>query len=281
MRQVPLEELNTSLVELSRTWGYVCESICRQVTRRLLALHSTRPEVSACSRQGGGVEGLKGLLRVSYSASAHAHHAHHDGSYTTFLGPGSTAGCLQFATSATASNCEANTEFLPCEHYLQRTAADELGADFFIFTGVKIGSMRDTCKPLLHRVVAPSQPTERESGRVGEPSERINVIYFLNSYSWSPADQEPCDRAARLLQVKGDALFEINSFGQTRILRHADFLCWPPQPNSAQSAAALLVPDVGTPPGFMGADERANRGFAEDEVIAIELPDFDTSDDET
>ena len=241
---MPLEALPAALPALLRTWGYVCESICRQVTRRLLALCSGRAPLDASTGSRQHVESLRGLLRVSYSAGAHAHHAHYDGSYTTFLGPGNTAGCLQIADAAAAgSEPEA---FLPSEHFLQRAGCCALdGGGFFVFTGLKHGGFRDPCKPLRHRVVAPSEPTERGEGAGEEsvpagaqPAQRINVIYFLNSYGTEPAP-EPGAGDARCPLAHSDARLEVNSFGQTSVVSHAAFLCWPPpSPEQAGTEAA-------------------------------------------
>ena len=66
---------------------------------------------------------------------------------------------------------------------------------------------------------------EPASGHV--PAQRINVIYFLNSYYAAEVPGEfragSVDGAAR-----SDARFEINSFGQERIVQKNAFLCWPP-----------------------------------------------------
>ena len=220
MRMMQPDQLPARLVALSKIWGYLCECICRLVTRRLLSPQQTAALQSpwigmTCTPH---TETLKGLLRISYSGSAHAQHGHYDASYTTMLGPGSVAGCLQFAeTGGDGEN------FVPSERMLERTGSDGLdGANFFIFTGVKHGSVHSTIKPLRHRVVSPSCEEDNRT--------RINVIYFLNTfYTADDSATVSSGRAHQPLKPESEATFEINSFSSTRIIQHARYLCWPPQ----------------------------------------------------
>jgi len=298
-RPLKLGELPPALVALSRAWGYVCERICRQVTRRLLGLPSdvasdpsdvatgaASLSARSSSKASAGpssvdrvTDRLNGLLRISFSGSAHAHHAHFDASYTTFLGPGNVAGCLQFAeppdaageraASATAQGGFAETlieTFIPSERLLECAGSDGLdGASFFLFTGVKHGGIHDACSPLRHRVVPPSwsdddrglhdfearsaghaQPaasarsedaptppadapeqdlSTRDASTRADAPERINVIYFLNSYSAASGGEEASVRAP---DARSEAAFELNTFGQATVVHQSQFLCWPP-----------------------------------------------------
>ena len=271
--KVSIDEMPTTLAALIKTWGYVCESICRQVTRKLLALNGNRPAHSEpTSSEQRIVETVQGLLRVSYSASAHNHHGHYDGSYTTFLGPGNTGGCLQFAVGASRSDSE--TPFLPSEHFLQNTGPDALqdGGSFFIFTGVKHGGPLDRLKPLWHRVMPPHHLAERDDVRVGtgeepvqaHPTQRINVIYFLNSYRRGPA-LELGEGACSSL-TESDATLEINSFSQSSIVSHARFLCWPPS-KCAHHAAAAAAADAEVPHGAISTWTAMEDSWNEEQAI--------------
>ena len=220
-------ELPTDLVALSKTWANVCESICWKVTRKLLAITSA----VAVPSQGLEVTTTRGLLRISYSGSAHAQHAHYDASYTTFLGAGNVAGWLQFAEEP--SHEGEDQTFIPSERLLSQLGTS--GQDFFIFAGMKHGGIHGMCRPLLHRVAMPS-PTKNgctsvregpdEENRETPLPERTNIIYFLNSYTTELSTDSACQSTAK--KDKRITTFEINSFGRSSIVNDSQSLCSPP-----------------------------------------------------